>query len=74
MSNNSIDYALYKDDYEICIDKFWTVDKNSYKIVENDTEERYKDIDIECIPYLRYPRTKDGITIPRIIHNVFKIF
>ncbi len=26
------------------------------------------------LPYYRYPRSKDGIVIPRVVYNVFKVF
>ena len=66
---------LFKDTYNISYDKYWTVEKDRplIKLIELTHNKEYE-IDNECIPYYRYPRTKDGLSIPRIIYNVFKIF
>jgi hypothetical protein len=63
---------LFKNTYEISHDKIWKYDndklieinKNTYDLVIND----------DSIPYYRFPRSKDGVGIPRIIYNAFKIF
>ncbi len=41
-------------------------------ITNNECELLTKDYD--GIPYYRYPRSKDGIAIPRVVYNVFKVF
>jgi|688.fasta_scaffold563850_1 hypothetical protein len=30
--------------------------------------------ELDSIPYFRFPRSKDGVTIPRTIYNIFKVF
>ncbi len=67
---------LYKDTFEICPDKYWGLEKEHYltKVKEINVDKKYEEIDYDGIPYYRYPRTKDGLTIPRIIYSVFKIF
>ena len=74
MLSCNFEQELYKDTFEISYDKYWIVDKESYKLKEINVNEKYEDIDYDGIPYYRYPRTKDGLTIPRIIYNVFKVF
>ncbi len=66
---------LFKNSYEICNEKYWTLNKNvSTKIEEINLDEKYEHLETDGIPYYRYPRTKDGLSIPRIIYNVFKVF
>lgn len=73
---NDNEYQLFKDSFEMNYDKYWTLDNGTIinKLKEINVDEKYDKIDTEFIPYYRYPRTKDGLTIPRIIYNVFKIF
>ena len=63
---------LYKDTFEMPLNKIWTYKDN--KIVENDVTEYELSVDDDGVPYYRFPRSKDGIGIPRVIFNVFKIF
>jgi len=30
--------------------------------------------DLDSIPYYRFPRSKDGVSVPRAIYNIFKVF
>ncbi len=62
---------LYKDSFEISYDKYWKFE--NYNLNEYNTDKQYETID-NTMPYYRFPRTKDGISIPRVIFNVFKIF
>ncbi len=66
------EYNLFKNTFEICYDKYWKIENETLN--EIIIEEQYEKNDDDAIPYMRYPRTKDGLTIPRIIYNVFKIF
>lgn len=66
------EYELYKETYQISYDKYWAYEK--YILEEKNVNEKYQIIEGDTIPYFRFPRSKDGISIPRIIYNVFKIF
>lgn len=75
LTSEENEYELFKDTFEICYDKYWDIDKNDIcdRLSEMTFDEKYEKKD-NMIPYYIYPRTKDGISIPRIIYNVFKIF
>lgn len=66
------EYELYKNTYQISYDKYCVYDKDN--IEENVINEQYEEIKPESIPYYRFPRSKDGISIPRVIYNIFKVF
>jgi hypothetical protein len=70
------EYTLFKDSYNICYEKYWTLENKLglNKLLEKNLDEKYEIIETDSIPYYRYPRTKDGLSIPRIIYNVFKVF
>ena len=36
--------------------------------------ENYKKLNETSIPYYRFPKSKDGVSIPRVIYNIFNIF
>jgi hypothetical protein len=73
IDNNEID--LYKDCFEMSYDKYWKLDNTiRTELKEIPIETNYEKIGDNSIPYYRYPRTKDGISIPRVIFSVFKIF
>ncbi len=42
------------------------------QITNNECELHEKTID--SIPYFRFPRSKDGVSVPRVIYNIFKVF
>jgi hypothetical protein len=73
---DDIEYQLFKDSYEICYDKYWKINDDDLcdKLSEMTVDEKYEAIDDDAIPYYRYQITKDGISIPRIIYNLFKVF
>jgi hypothetical protein len=71
--NNELE--LYKDYFEMSYDKYWKLDTTvKTELKEIPIETKYEKIGDNSIPYYRYPRTKDGISIPRVIFSVFKIF
>ncbi len=67
---------LFKDTFEMDYEKHWKLEYNGihHNLKEIVNDNKYENIGENSIPYYRYPRTKDGISIPRIIYNVFKIF
>ena len=70
------EYELFKDSFEISYDKYWKINKDDIcdRLSEIKLDDKYEMLEMDGVPYYRYPRTKDGITIPRIIYNVFKVF
>jgi hypothetical protein len=70
------EFDLYKDSFEISYDKYWTLEKHNslVELKEIVLEEKHEEQEEKSVPFYRYPRTKDGISIPRIIHSVFKVF
>jgi hypothetical protein len=66
------EYELYKNTYQISYDNYLTY-KNE-NIEENIINEEYEQIKPKSLPYYRFPRSKDGISIPRVIYNIFKVF
>jgi hypothetical protein len=67
---------LFKDTFEMSYDKYWKLeyDEHHHNLKEIKDERNYEKIDEFTVPYYRFPRTKDGITIPKVIYNVFKVF
>jgi len=67
---------LFKDTFEMDYEKHWKLhyDGIHYSLKEIINDNKYEKIGENSIPFYRYPRTKDGISIPRIIYNVFKVF
>lgn len=65
----------YENTYEMTLGKAYFYNKETDKIDKKDSKnmEMLK-MDKDGIPYYRFPRTKDGITIPNVIHNIFKIY
>jgi len=72
--SSEIDFELYKNTYQISYDKYWTFDKTKNTSNEEIITDKYQEINNISIPYYRFPRSKDGISIPRVLHNVFKVF
>ncbi len=70
------DAELFKDTFEMSYDKYWKLENDGthHNLKELKDECNYEKIDEFTVPYYRFPRTKDGITIPKVIHNVFKVF
>ncbi len=66
------EYELYKNTYQISYDKYYVYEKDN--IEEKMINEKYEEINSESLPYYRFPRSKDGISIPRVIYNIFKVF
>lgn len=48
--------------------------KDDYKMTKTHPECKLIDVGVDCIPYYRFPRSKDGISIPRGIQGIFKIY
>ena len=81
---HELEYELFKDTFQMSYDKYWIYEKENKNLNEKENEnyvlkekiisENYKKIDETAIPYYRFPRTKDGITIPRVVYNIFKVF
>ena len=67
---------LYKDTFQMVYDKTWNTEQSSdgYIIQEKKVRENYKKINEKAIPYYRFSKSKDGISIPRVIYNIFTIF
>jgi hypothetical protein len=66
------EYELYKNTYQISYDKYLTY--KTENIEEIPIKDKYSEISEKSIPYYRFPRSKDGISIPRVIYNIFKVF
>lgn len=73
---SELEYELFKDTFQMSYDKEWVYENENenYVLKEKIITENYKKIDETAIPYYRFPRTKDGITIPRVVYNIFKVF
>ena len=77
---HELENELFKDTFQMSYDKEWVFEKEkeneneNYVLKEKIISENYKKIDETAIPYYRFPRTKDGITIPRVVYNIFKVF
>ena len=77
---SELEYELFKDTFQMSYDKYWIYEKENEKENENYILKEkiitvnYKKIEETAIPYYRFPRTKDGIIIPRLIYNIFKVF
>lgn len=76
LMNFKQEYDLFTNTYQISYDKEWKYEKinDDYLIQEKEINVKYKKIDDTSIPYYRFPRTKDGISIVRVIYNIFTIF
>ena len=48
--------------------------KHSYKITNTNPNGELIKIEPDSIPYYRFPRTKDGVTIPNLIYQIFKVY
>ncbi len=70
------EYDLFVNTYKISYDKIWKYEKinNQYCLLERTIDVKYKENNATSIPYYRFPRTKDGISIPRLVYNIFTIF
>ena len=73
LMHHPMEYELYKNTYQVVYDKFWTYDEN-YNMEEKMSTYKYKPIEDDSVPYVRFPRTKDGISISRLVFNIFKVF
>lgn len=76
--HSETDYNLYSNKYKLTSGLLSNIEKQSdgteklvFKMVEGCEK---LEPNINGVPYYRFPRSKDGITIPRVIHNIFKIF
>ena len=76
LMNFEKEYELFNNTYQISYDKEWTYEKinDDYLLKEKEINVNYKKIDDTSVPYYRFPRTKDGISIVRVIYNIFTIF
>ena len=70
------EYELFKNTFQMVYDKIWHSEKinDEYVLQEKDITTKYFKIDEKSIPYYRFPRTKDGISISRVIYNIFTVF
>jgi hypothetical protein len=71
LMTGEIENEIYTEGFEVSYDKYWKFENNNlneYKMNVN-----YESIE-NSMPYYRFPRTKDGISVLRVIYNVFKIF
>lgn len=65
----------YANSYEITLGNAYYYDKENDKLGRKEAKDmKMLKIQGGSIPYYRFPRTKDGITIPNVIHNIFKIY
>ncbi len=66
------EHKLFINTFDAPHDKIWKYENG--KLVEINVPEHVLDLDDDSIPYYRFPRSKDGISIPRVIFNTFKVF
>jgi hypothetical protein len=70
--DNDAEYDLFAGTFEISYNKYWQfVDA---EVVEKKDDNKYEPISEKVVPYYRFPRTKDGIPISRLVYNIFKVF
>jgi hypothetical protein len=76
MMTGDYENELYPDTYQIIYDKFWDYElvNDMNTIHEKEISVKYEKISDNSVPYYRFPRSKDGISIPRVIYNIFKVF
>lgn len=73
--NEPVDYKLFNDSFN-----FTSGNKPDFNIetkeltFDLDIESKTIDKDDDSVPYFRFPRSKDGISIQRLIYNIFKIY
>jgi hypothetical protein len=76
MMTGNYEIDLFREDFKMSYQKDWSLEivDNNYQIKEHSITEEYMEITSDSMPYYRFPRSKDGISIPRVIFNIFKIF
>ena len=67
---------LYPNSYQIIYDKLKNFEKinDEYFMQEINITKKFQLVSEDSVPYFRFPRSKDGISIPRLIYNIFKVF
>ena len=72
LSDNQI---IVNSDYRLLASKTDAeIYKHTYKITNTNPNGKIVELDDDAIPYYRFPRTKDGISIPRVIHEIFRVY
>ncbi len=71
------EYALFEGSFEYVYDRLWQFVED--EVVEKKDETTYEETMAiastrSALPYYRFPRTKDGVHIARIVHNIFKVY
>lgn len=66
---------LFAGTFEVSYDKYWEFHEGTDGgLVEVPDNNNYEPMSETAIPYYRFPRSKDGISIPRVVYNIFKVF
>jgi hypothetical protein len=66
---------LFAGTFEVSYDKYWEFQEGTDGgLVEVPDNNNYEPMSETAIPYYRFPRSKDGISIPRVVYNIFKVF
>jgi hypothetical protein len=67
--------GLFTGTFEVSYDKYWEFQEGTDGgLVEVPDNNNYESMSAIAIPYYRFPRSKDGISIPRAVYNIFKVF
>jgi len=66
---------LFAGTFEISYDKYWEFNQvEECGLIQVPDNNNYEPMSNTSIPYYRFPRSKDGISIPRAVYNIFKVF
>ena len=76
MMIGSNEHIIYADSYQISYNKIWELitENDNFELKEKPIPEEYIEINDNSVPYYRFPRSKDGISITRVMFNIFKVF
>lgn len=70
-----VDYKLFNDSFNFTSGIRPKFNIESKKITFNlDIGTKTIEKNVDSVPYYRFPRSKDGISIQRLIYNIFKIY
>ena len=77
--NSVSDGKLFFDKYKmtnglVILNKTNSDGKTESLVKISNDECKLLESELDSIPYFRFPRSKDGVTIPRTIYNIFKVF
>ena len=70
---NETDFKLFVDKYKMT-NGLVVLNKTESLVKITNDECKLLESELNSIPYFRFPRSKDGVSVPRTIYNIFKVF